>query len=310
MTSKFVAKAYFGAKRIYGAAQRFMISTRKFAGGLLSVHTRGAMLDEIRILKNEMQSTRDSVRRLISLNMSQSRNGDPIDWYVTGSHFYFDQSHFHDHYIEWRIRRLRKIMEIFGTDFAGKRILEVGGGLGDMGAFFAAMGATVVSLEGRAVNQQFANLKYRNLPNFKSIVFDAEQDFTHLGRFDLILNLGFLEVVTEVDHVMDCCCRMSDHIFVETMVCDSLDPNKVILVDWLPGYIDHPLRGKGARPSPFYIERFFELRGYATRRAFDVDLNTYMHIYDWKHENHGTADNYRRFWYFSKGDAGGGAAAQ
>ncbi len=162
------------------------------------------------------------------------------------------------------------------------------------------MGATVVSLEGRSVNQQFASLKFRHLSNFQSIVFDAEEDFTHLGRFDLILNLGFLEVVTKVDHVMDCCCRMSDRIFVETMVCDSLDPDKVMIVDWLPGYVDHPLRGKGARPSPGYIEQFFKSRGYVTRRAFDADLNTYMHVYDWKHEDRGAADNYRRFWYLSK----------
>jgi len=287
------------ASKIYGGTRSVALSFRHYMGAVLGVHTRGAMLDEIRLLKKEIQTNRDEVRRLGWLNMSALRRENPIDWYVMGSHYFFENGHFHDHYVEWRIRRLRKIMEIFGADFAGKRILEIGGGVGDMGAFFAAMGATVISLEGRLVNQQFAALKYRELSNFQSIVFDAEEDFTHLGRFDLILNLGFLEVITKVDHVLDCCCRMSDHVFVETMVCDSLDPDEVAIVDFIPG-IDHPLHGKGARPSPGYIERFFELHGYATRRAFDSDLNTYMHVYDWNHEDRGAIDNYRRFWYFSK----------
>ena len=46
------------------------------------------------------------------------------------SHF-FHEGHFHEHYDDWRMRRIRKVMEIYGSDFRGKRVLELGGGLGD-----------------------------------------------------------------------------------------------------------------------------------------------------------------------------------
>lgn len=260
------------------------------------------VLSELRGLRNEIDTIRNQTQEIKSLALADLKAGDPLDWFVVSNYHFMYQGHFHTHYDEWRMRRIRKVLELYGGDFSGKRILEIGGGIGDIGAFFARLGATVCSLEGRVVNRQLAAIKFRAIPGFQSVACDVEEDFSHLGRFDLIINFGLIEVVKDIDNVMECCCRMSDHVFLETMVCDSTDPDKIVYVDMDPDGVDHPMYGKSARPSPFYIERFFEKKGFAIQRAFHADLNTHYHAYDWEHRNSAEINNRnRRFWYFTKG---------
>ena len=260
---------------------------------------------ELKVITGEVQALRTQIGELKSLLWGSLKNSDPLDLYVISHQHFFHEGHFHEHYDDWRMRRIRKVMEIYGSDFRGKRVLELGGGLGDIGAFFASLGAEVLSLEGRKVNQQFASIKYRNLKTFKSVLCDLEKDFSSYGRFDLIINFGLLEVIENLDNLMECCCRMSDCIFLETLVCDSTDPSEVRYIKMDPAQtIDNPLYGPCAQPSPFYIEKFFETRGYSFRRAFDKDLNSVYHIYDWQHDNN-TVDRppyKRRFWLFSKNE--------
>ena len=59
---------------------------------------------------------------------------------------------------------------MYGIDyFKNKNVLELGGGHGEIGAFFAELGANVLCLDGREQNVNFANLKHRKLNNFKCI---------------------------------------------------------------------------------------------------------------------------------------------
>lgn len=60
---------------------------------------------------------------------------------------------FDGHCHEWRLKRISAIVEYVGADwFRGKRILEIGCGLGDIGAILWAFGADVVFSEGRPEN--------------------------------------------------------------------------------------------------------------------------------------------------------------
>jgi hypothetical protein len=154
------------------------------------------------------------------------------------------------------------------------------------------------------VNCNYANLKYNQIRNFKSIKCDLETDFTHFGSFDLILNFGFLEAINEIDIVLNCCVKMSKNILLETLVCDSTAPDKVLKVPVDTIASDHPINsGISTRPSPFYIEQFFDCSGYSLKRYFDNDLNTPHHVYDWEHKNNESLlDNekrsLRRYWHF------------
>lgn len=234
----------------------------------------------------------------------------PADQFIFSHHEYFTQGHYHKHYPEWRMRRINKILEIYGTDyFKGKRVLELGGGLGDIGAFFAELGAEVLSLEGRACNRNIANLRYRNLKNFKSVDCDLESDFSDLGRFDLVINFGVIEIIQNIDNVLDCCMKLSDEIVLETMVCDSSNPDKIVFVDMDIETIDGPLneKEKGARPSPAYLENYFAKNDFSVTRYFTPDLTTtYLasdgkphHVYDWTPKDDNSITK-RRFWRFKK----------
>ena len=229
----------------------------------------------------------------------------PVDRFVAEHFMYLTHGHFDRSYDGWRMRRVRKLMEVYGIEFQGKRILELGAGLGDIGSIFADLGAEVVGLEGRAANCNLARLRFRGLKNYQVIQFNLEDDFSRFGRFDLIINFALVEVIARFEQLLQCCMKMSDTIFLETIVCDSTDPYKVLFFDMRGGdYNDWSLSGTNPRPSPAYIERLFIENGFDVHRHFDSDLNTCFVSYDWTHPcsniNSTNAHTLRRYWSFTK----------
>ncbi len=125
------------------------------------------------------------------------------------------------------------------------------------------------------------------------------------------LYFGLLEAIDKIDHILKCCINMSNNILLETLVCDSTDPNKLVKapVSITIETIDHPISiPVSTRPSPFYVENYFKNSAFSFKRYFDADLNTPHHIYDWEHKNDealstvsatqsGTRE-LRRFWHF------------
>jgi len=237
----------------------------------------------------------------------------PVDLYVRKHYEMFRTGHFDCTYPEWRVRRIRKVIDLYGTDFKGKRITELGGGLGDIGAFFAELGADVLSVEGRKENVDLANIKYHHLPTFKSVQRDLEKDFSDLGRFDFVISFGSIEVLSEIDQYIGCCCELSDSVFCETSVIKSDDPRaikpdyprgkrsntKQILNVHLPTN-DHSMSGVIRSASPAYIERVFEERGFGGMPFLDPDLNYGNNVYDWVIGDDTGAKTTRRFWLFKR----------
>jgi SAM-dependent methyltransferase len=212
---------------------------------------------------------------------------------------------FEPYYEDWRIKRINKILELYGIDyFKNKNVLELGSGHGDIGAFFAELGANVLSLEGRIQNINYATLKHRKIENFKCIQFDLENDFSNYGKFDLIINLGLLYHLKNVDGHLNCCFKMSDDILLETVVCDSTDPYKIFYCEENKKVDDHALNGIGSRPSPFYIERIAKENSFEAIRYFGDELNSGTQFcYDWEHkDDNRLGDNFRlrRFWRLRK----------
>lgn len=225
----------------------------------------------------------------------------PVEQHLALNQLLFSSGHFHVHYHEWRMKRINKILDIFGVDyFKDKNILELGGGNGNIGAFFADLGANVLSLEGRNRHVTFANLNYRNLKNFKCVQFNLENDFSEFGKFDLIINFGLLYHIKNIDEHLNCCAKMSDNIILESEVCDSSDPDKIIYIRE-SNSSNEALDGIGGRPSPFYVERILEENNFKVLRFFENSINTDFHVYDWKHKNNDrVVENHRRFWLFKK----------
>ena len=247
-----------------------------------------------------------SLPKAITRIESQLRNITlpPIERYVLLSGVYNQNGLFHPSYEDWRIKRINKIFEMYGIDyFKNKNILELGGGHGDIGAFLAELGANVVCLDGRKQNVIFANLKHRKVNNLKCLQFNLEDDFSEFGRFDLIINFGLIYHLKNVDKHLNCCFKMSDDIFLETVVSDSTDPYKIFYVKENINKDEEALEGTGSRPSPFYIERIAQENNFEAIRYFSADLNSGVFVYDWPHRNDNRlGENWRlrRFWRLKK----------
>ena len=233
---------------------------------------------------------------------SSVTNLSPVDRFIAHHFIYLNDGHFADSYNAWRMKRVRKLMEIYGIEFKGKRILELGAGVGDIGSIFAELGAEVIGLEGRTANCNLANLRFRKLENYQVLQWDLEEDFSSFGRFDLIINFALVEAIEHFEKLLDCSMTMSDTIFLETLVCDSTDPYKLFFVEMHPDKsCDWPLSGRSPRPAPAYIERLFSEKGFDVHQHFDSDINSYPHTYDWKHQNNDNIHHsLRRFWSFTK----------
>lgn len=190
----------------------------------------------------------------------------------------FRTGHFDCIYPEWRVRRIRKVIQLYGTKWRGKRVVELGGGLGDIGAFFAELGAEVLSVEGRQENVDFANIKYHRIPTFRSIQRDLESPFADLGRFDLVISFGSLEVIEDIDGYMRSCAALSDEIVLESFVLNSEDAHLTRAWRGSIDSNDQTLHGKAVSPSYGYVERHFSEVGFAVERH-NSDLNSDVHFY-------------------------------
>jgi 2-polyprenyl-3-methyl-5-hydroxy-6-metoxy-1,4-benzoquinol methylase len=175
----------------------------------------------------------------------------PIDRHVTLYTAHRSDGLYDLSYPQWRTLRIAKLLDIYGLDgLKGRRILEPGAGLCEIGAFLAELGAEVTCLEGRREQVEFARLKHRRIAGLRIEQCDLEGDFSHYGRFDLILHFGLLYHLRNVDAHMRHCFSMADDIVLETVVCDSSDPTKIVMVPGRPEVIEESIHGFGCRPSP------------------------------------------------------------
>jgi SAM-dependent methyltransferase len=228
----------------------------------------------------------------------------PVDRYIVAAARNKSGGLFHPSYEAWRSTRLDKLLSVYGVDyFKGKDVLELGGGHGEIGAFMAELGANVLCLDGRAQNVNYARLKHRRIKGFRCVQADLEDDFSHFGSFDLIVDLGLLYHLREVDEHLRCCFSMTDDIMLETVVCDSTDPHAIFYCDEDAAVDEEALRGTGSRPSPSYVERLATENGFAVHRYFDADLNVGDEfVYDWEHRNDERLGGWRlrRLWRFTR----------
>lgn len=232
----------------------------------------------------------------------QNTQASPIDRHVALYTDYHGGSTWHPHYEDWIMRRINKVLQIYGIEyFKGKNIAELGGGHGDIGAFFAELGANVTSLEGRINHVNIANLKYRNVKTFKSVLCDLDKDFSHHGHFDLIIDFGLVYHLKNVREHLISCAKMANEIVLETTVSDSLDPEAIFLADEDTRSAGSAVNGVGSFPSPAYIEKTMIDNGFKVEKYFDEDINSGRHVYNWIHKNNNELkSDQRRFWRFVK----------
>jgi SAM-dependent methyltransferase len=148
-----------------------------------------------------------------------------------------------------------------GLPFDGRRVLDVGGGVGHLAQFFVGRGCTVVSTDAREEN--VAEM-HRIYPTLEGRVLDVERDdIGELGRFDIVFCYGLLyhleNPVLALRKLAGVC---DDLMLLETMICDS--PLPVMRLEDETLSATQALRGIAHRPSPSYLAMALDRIGFAS----------------------------------------------
>lgn len=209
---------------------------------------------------------------------------------------------FRGHYTLWQEKRVTAIIEYYHPLwFKGKKILELGCGYGDIGAVFTALGADVTCSDAREEHLEVLKTKY---PHIKTIKANIECEWPFEERYDLILHLGVLYHLNDINYSLERSINSADHVILETEVCDSDDHNTVIKIVEDKASYDQSFTGHGSRPSARYIEQFVEKYGASFERISGNECNSLFHQYNW--EVQGSAEwrhGLRRFWYIKSPSA-------
>ena len=95
----------------------------------------------------------------------------------------------HDAYREHNSRRLEHLTSL-DLQLAGRRVLELGAGIGDHTGYFADRGCDITAVEGRAENLAILAARF---PDVATVRLDLDQpDLPDLGRFDIVYAYGVL----------------------------------------------------------------------------------------------------------------------
>jgi SAM-dependent methyltransferase len=131
----------------------------------------------------------------------------------------------------------------------GRRVLEVGAGVGRLTGFFIDRGCSIVVTEARAEN--VAELR-RRLPTVDVAEADVEESLKHLGSFDVVFCYGVLyHLESPLRALRNMAAVCADLLLIETMVCDARVP--VVRLDDETKSVNQALRGLAHRPSPSYL---------------------------------------------------------
>ena len=137
-----------------------------------------------------------------------------------------------------------------GLPLAGKRVLDVGGGVGHLAARLTEMGCKVFCTDGREGN--IASLRER-YPHLEADVADVENDpLSRYGKFDVVFSFGLLYHVGDPLHAlrnMESAC--GELLLLESIITDHEMP-LVRLIDEGPE-LNEGVNKLGCRPTPSYV---------------------------------------------------------
>lgn len=168
----------------------------------------------------------------------------------------------------------------------GKRVIEVGSGIGLLSEFFEVRGCQVLSTEGRTDN--LAEIA-RRFParQTRKLDLDCDHDLSALGRFDYAFCYGTLYHLAKPLEALTALASVADTLLLETCLTPGahVDPH---LVREGPSH-NQALAGVGSRPTrPWIMQTLRALWGHAyttidqpNHPDFEIDW-----LLPYKHGNH------------------------
>ncbi len=143
---------------------------------------------------------------------------------------------------------------------AGKRVLDVGCGVGHLAARLEKLGAQVTCLDGREEN--IAELR-RRYPQFPAHVANVELDpLSALGHFDVAFSYGLLyHLENPAAALRNMAAAADELLLLETIICDARQP--IVVLDDERFAANEALGALGCRPSPSYLATVLNRIGFA-----------------------------------------------
>ena len=149
-----------------------------------------------------------------------------------------------------------------GLDLEGKRVLEVGAGIGLHTPFFLERGCEVTVTDGRAEN--VAEIA-RRLPTVRTALVDLEADksLDTLGRFDIVYCYGLLYHLGNPERALARLAEVCEGmLLLETAVSPGSHDELLFVRD--PDYLNQAVSGVGCRPTRLWVlNRLHMLFGHA-----------------------------------------------
>jgi SAM-dependent methyltransferase len=203
-------------------------------------------------------------------------------------------------YLEWNQKRIKGIVDYFSHQFMPhKKILDLGCGYADLSGVLHRLGADVTAVDARQEHLKVAAKKY---PGIKTVKADLDRGWPFFGKaFDLILDLDLLCHLNNYEEHLKAVCASTQHLVLETAVCDSDDPHKFVIEPENRNVYDLSVNGMGVRPSVAAIERVLKDCGMSFKRMDNAKFNSGTYKYDWVAKNDGNINyNNRRIWFCNK----------
>lgn len=206
-------------------------------------------------------------------------------------------------YLDWNQKRIKGIIDFYGYQFLNhKKVLDLGCGHADISGALHRLGADITAVDARQEHLKVASRKY---PGVKTVKADLDRGWPFYGKtFDIILDLDLLCHLSNYEEHLKAVCASTTHLVLETAVCDSEDPFKIVVLDENKSIYDLSVNGLSSRPSTAAIERVLRECGMTFRRQDNARYNSGNYTYDWQAKNEGATDyNKRRLWLCVKNNS-------
>ncbi|MBL8764762.1 MAG: methyltransferase domain-containing protein [Phycisphaerae bacterium] len=156
-----------------------------------------------------------------------------------------------DAQVRLNARRLEHLSRC-GLVEAGRKVLEVGAGIGDLTSYFTDRGCSIVVTEGRRELVELIRAGQTAIMSRKATVLDLERPpAPRPGEFDLAFCYGVLHLLADPAPALDfmrACLHDQGRILIEMTVshgdAEVLNPRTLPAVE-----IDGSLHGRGCRPT-------------------------------------------------------------
>jgi SAM-dependent methyltransferase len=203
-------------------------------------------------------------------------------------------------YQDWNQKRIKGILEFYGHKFLYyKKILDLGCGHADISGVFYRLGADITAVDARQEHLKIIGKKYNGIKTVKADL-DNEWPFVR-NHFDIALDLDLLCHLSNYEDHLKKVCSITNHLILETAVCDSDDSNKNVPFPENKNIYDLSFNGMGCLPSTAAIERVLSDCGMEFRRQDVSKYNSGSYQYDWQPKNDNSIDlNKRRLWFAIK----------